>query len=70
MPDGFSPRLVEREWIRGRGVTEDEMRLNLTLRLEDAVDEHESQLVARRQALAAAAVTRAMKILVWILQLD
>jgi hypothetical protein len=69
MPDGFSPRLVEAEWIRARGLSEDELRLNLALHLERAVDAHAQKLVGRRQALALAAITLGLEIGAWILQL-
>src|SRR3954452_12508833 len=37
-PAGFSPAVVEQEWIQGRGLDADQIRLNLALQITTAVD--------------------------------
>ena len=68
-PTGFSPSLVEREWIRERGLALDEVRLNLALQIERAAGANESSLGLRRGALIAASITMALEIGAWLLQL-
>lgn len=69
MPDGFSPKTVGEEWIRRRGLGEDALRLNLALYLERAVEAHDGQLALRRKALTLGAITLALEIAVWMIDL-
>jgi hypothetical protein len=66
-PDGFSPAIVERDWIRGLNLSENEIRLNLALRLEAAVFTSEARLAHRRSVLTASAIMLVIDILVWLI---
>jgi hypothetical protein len=69
-PVGFSPAVVEEAWIRERGLSVDEVRLNLALQIAREVDDFELRLDMRRRALSIGAVTLGLEIGVWLVHLS